>query len=246
MERFFGMRRSHISSAIETFTSVLYDYCIRLLGNPALFQPKFPYYARLVYEKCGILDSVWGFIDGTLQKTCRLTYFQKRAYSGHKRCHGLKFQTVVTPDGLIACGFGPVNGNRHDSYMLAESNLLVQLQELMPRGEELYSLYGDPAYPQSRWIFGGYRNPIPGSPEAVWNTEMSKVREVVEWGFKDVVTQWSFLDFRPGMKVFLVPVSRYYMISLFLTNCQTTLYGNQTLLYFGARPPTLEEYLNLV
>ena len=150
------------------------------------------------------------------------------------------------PDGLLACGYGPVNRNQHNLYMLSQSNLLQQLQKLMPRGAPLYTIYGDPAYPQSCWIFGGYQNPVPGSPEAVWNTEMSKVREVVEWGYKDVITYWSFLDFRAGMKVFLLPVARYYSVAMFLTNCRTTLYGNQTLAYFDDTPPTLEEYLDLV
>ena len=31
-----------------------------------------------------------------------------------------------------------------------------------------YSLYGDPAYPQSVHIFGGYKNPADGSAHAHW------------------------------------------------------------------------------
>ncbi len=34
-----------------------------------------------------------------------------------------------------------------------------------------YSLYGDPAYPQSAYVYGGYRNPQPGTPAAAWNTQ---------------------------------------------------------------------------
>jgi hypothetical protein len=44
-------------------------------------------------------------------------------------------------------------------------------------------IYSDPAYPQSRHLFGGFRNPIAVSAQAQWNTIMSKVRECVEWGF---------------------------------------------------------------
>ena len=84
-------------------------------------------------------------------------------YSGHKCCHGIKFQSVVTPDGLFAHMYGPVSGNRHDSFLLSNSGLLNKLQEFMPDDAPedieavLYSLYGDPAYPQTINIFGGYK-----------------------------------------------------------------------------------------
>jgi hypothetical protein len=70
---------------------------------------------------------MWGFIDDTLRNVCRPTRFQRAAYSGHKHTHGIKFQSIVTPDGLIVCLFGPIPGSRHDSFMLAESGLLQQL-----------------------------------------------------------------------------------------------------------------------
>ncbi len=63
-------------------------------------------------------------------------------------------------------------------------------------GETIYSLYGDSAYPQSLYVFGGYRNPHPGSDQALWNTEMLNAREVVEWGFSNLILNWTFLDFK--------------------------------------------------
>ena len=45
--------------------------------------------------------------------------------------HGIKFQSVVTPDGLIALLiallFGHTAGSRHDPFMLSESELLPTL-----------------------------------------------------------------------------------------------------------------------
>jgi hypothetical protein len=191
---------------------------------------------------------VWGFIDGTLRKTCRPTYFQKRTYSGHKRCHGLKFQSVTVPDGLMACLYGPINGNRHDSYMLAQSELLPKLRLMMPPlpGRRVYSLYGDPAYPQTLYIFGGFRNPAPGTVQARWNTEMSKVREPVEWGYKNIINFFSFINFKASMQIFKLPVANYFICAAFLTNLRTCFYGNQTSAYFDCDPPTLREYLALI
>jgi nuclease HARBI1 len=167
MEGFFGMRKSHLSAAFRTFVDVLYLFAFTFLNDPSIYKPQMPAYAALIEAKIGIINNIWGFIDGTLRKICRPTYHQRLLYSGHKRSHGIKFQSVVPPDGLIVDLFGPMVGSRHDSFMLGESNLLNKLRDLMPADGSLgtvFSLYGDPAYPQSLHLFGGFRNAIPGSP----------------------------------------------------------------------------------
>jgi nuclease HARBI1 len=146
--------------------------------------------------------------------------------------------------------YGPVNGNRHDSFMLQESTLLPQLRALFPVGVKRFSLYGDPAYPQSDILFGGFRRPAAGSPEAHWNTKMSKVRESVEWLFKEIITKWSFLDFRTSMKIFQMPVAKYFIVAAFLTNIHCFIHGSETAAYFDCTNPedgrlTLQEYLSL-
>lgn len=246
MEEFFGMRKSHLSVVVDAMVDSIYDLALPYFTNPIIFGYKMPYYAEKIYQKCGLLNNLWGFIDGTLRKTARPLYYQKQAYSGHKRCHGLKFQTVVTPDGLIACLWGPMNGNRHDSHMLRESCLLQQLQDCMPINGQTYSLYGDPAYPQSIFIFGGFWHPFPGSMEAIWNRLMSKVREVVEWGYNQIIMNWKYLDFKQSMKIFEVPVSKYFIVGAFLTNIRTTFYNNQINEYFDCKTMSFHEYLNLV
>jgi hypothetical protein len=237
MEAFFGMRKSKLSSIVLAFTSALYEVANQYLSNPHIFSQRWAFLADLVRVKSnGAVHGVWGFIDGTLRRTCKPSRFQRLAYSGHKRCHGIKFQSVVTPDGLIAMMYGPVPGSRHDSFMLGESNLVQQLREVVPlnnQGIPAYQLYGDPAYPQSGVLFGGFRNARPGTIEATWNTEMSKVRESVEWLFKEIITQWSFLDFKQSMKFFKSPIAKYYIIGAFLTNLRCCCYGSQTSKFFG-------------
>jgi hypothetical protein len=79
---------------------------------------------------------------------------------------------------LIACLSGPIPGVPHASFVLAESGLLHQLTQIMPRnqpGVQIYSLYGDPAYLQSQFLVSSYRNPASSSIKAQWNTAMSKV-----------------------------------------------------------------------
>ena len=158
------------------------------------------------------------------------------------------------PDGLIAMLYGPIAGSRHDSFLLGQSDLLTKLRQCIPidpiNDIPLYQLYGDPAYPQSGILFGGFRNPREGSPEAAWNTQMSRVREAVEWLFKEIIVQWSFLDFRQSMKIFLSPVGKYYVVGAFFTNLRCCIYGSQTSDYFGSNNSIhrldMQGYLNLI
>ena len=75
---------------------------------------------------------------------------------------------------------------------------------------------------------------------------MSKVREVVEWGFANILSQWSFLDFRAGMKIFQSPFAKYYIVGAFLVNLRTCFYGDQTMDYFECEALSLHQYLSLI
>ena len=69
-----------------------------------------------------------GFVDGTVRGIGHPKYNQRVMYNGYKRVHSIKFQSVVTPNGLIANLAGPFEGKRHDSTMLHESSLLTDLR----------------------------------------------------------------------------------------------------------------------
>jgi DDE superfamily endonuclease len=164
IEHKFSCRRARCSAVCGTFIDALNETALPYLTNAALFQPRFPMYADKIANKCTLAAiNIWGFIDGTLKKVCRPSKFQKAAYSGHKRIHGIKFQNVTTPDGFISNLFGPIAGSRHDSYMLSMSNLLPQLATIMPASGPIYALYGDPAYPQSEYLIGSIGNAQDGS-----------------------------------------------------------------------------------
>jgi hypothetical protein len=48
------------------------------------------------------MHSVFGFLDCTIRQTCRLGFFQELVYTSYKKYHGMKYQGVVVPNGLIA------------------------------------------------------------------------------------------------------------------------------------------------
>ena len=71
--------------------------------------------------------------------------------------HAWKYQSVTTPNEMIANLFGPVEGKRHDCPIVAISGLLQTLQRYShdPNGEVL-CISGDLAYPLRRNLLATY------------------------------------------------------------------------------------------
>ena len=65
-------------------------------------------YSEVVFNKGAPLSNCFGFVDGTVRPISRPGENQRLLYNGHKRVHGLKFQSLVLPNGLIAHLYGPV------------------------------------------------------------------------------------------------------------------------------------------
>ena len=72
--------------------------------NPALLET----YAREMRQKGSPLHNCFGFVDGTVRPTSRTEENQRIVYNGHKRVHGLKYQFVALPNGMISNMYGPV------------------------------------------------------------------------------------------------------------------------------------------
>ena len=153
-------------------------------------------------------------------------------------------QSVETPNGLIANLFGPVEGRRHDAFMLRISGLSDQLRQFNQPNGEPYVLYGDPAYGLSRNILAPFRGARLTAEQQEFNKSMSRVRISVEWGFGKICQYFAFLDFKKNQKVLLQPIGKYFLVASVLINCHTCLYGSLTSTYFGVDPPSLETYLS--
>ena len=70
-------------------------------------------YAETISRKGSPLTNCFGFIDSTvpLRPISRPGNGQRVVCNGHKRVHGLKFQSIALPNGLIGNIFGPVGKN---------------------------------------------------------------------------------------------------------------------------------------
>lgn len=139
--------------------------------------------------------------------------------------------------------FGPVEGKRHDSAMLAMSGLLPKLQQLAinPNGDTL-CVYGDPAYPLRPQLQAPFPTNGLTPMQKGYNSAMSTVRVSVEWVFKEIINYFKFLDFKKNLKIELSAVGKTYIVCALLTNARTCLYRGQTSDFFRVDPPSLEEY----
>lgn len=150
----------------------------------------------------------------------------------------------MAPNGLIAHLYGPLEGKRHDAFMLGVSGLLPQLERITKPDGEPYVVYGDPAYGISRHIIAPFRGAHVTPLQQQFNSDMSKVRASVEWGFGKISQYFAYLDFHKNLKVLLQPVGNYYAVGALLANCHTCLYGSVTSSFFELEPPSLEVYLS--
>ncbi len=81
-------------------------------------------------EKHGGGVQVWGFIDGTFLGVCRPCQEQRKLWSGYKKKNGIKYQGIVTPDGLIASMAGPCLGEIKDHRMVSVTLLQDHLHKV--------------------------------------------------------------------------------------------------------------------
>ena len=77
--------------------------------NDSILDPHLPErYSHAITAKGSPLDNCFGFIDGTVRPISKPGENQRIVCNGHKRVHGITFQSVALPNGLIGNMFGPV------------------------------------------------------------------------------------------------------------------------------------------
>lgn len=170
-----------ISNQIMNLLYTEWNHLLSSLNQPFLSPANLQQFADVIHQRGAALQNCWGFIDGTVRPVCKPGKNQRVLYNGHKKVHSIKFQAIATPHGLIANLFGPVEGKRHDSGMLAMSGLLQQLQQysVSPAGNIL-CIYGDPAYPLRPQLQAPFRGVHITTLQKEWNKSMSGVRVSVE------------------------------------------------------------------
>ena len=206
------------SSALCSVFLYLNDYLLERYKDILYFDkerlaPLLPIFSKSIKNAGAPLSNCWGFIDGTIRPCSRPIRDQKLFFNGHKRLHGLKFHSIVTPDGIISHVFGPVEGRRHDAAVLRLSGLQETLSDDRFSG---YTLYGDPAYPVNKFLVSPYKSATLTPEEAEFNKRMSAVRIAVEWSFGRITNLWTFLEFKRSLKVLTINIDSSFFFFFFL------------------------------
>ncbi len=157
---------------------------------------------------------------------------------------------MVSPVGLLESIFGPLPSIRNDAAMWSIARDWSAMDRINHAvGRRCFAL-GDPAYRGSNmhnYIATSFSRTQPGGltrQQSNYNKKIAEARVSIEWMFGRVYNLWRRLQFVPRMQVCSTPLGKVYMVCAILTNIHTCLNGgNQVSFYFGATPPTLDEYL---
>ena len=195
LEIMFGIPASACSNIVGRGVNLLYArFGTRLLElDVQLVISRLLLYQRAIAKKSKrSVTTCFGLIDGTVHFISRpwnqgrrgqgirnLSNIQRACYSGHKRHHGLKFQSVVLPDGMVAQMFEPVEGRRHDVFLLNKSRLDQRMTLLPPTAY----VYGDQTYPVRPWLLSPFKGPNKPIRQRAWKRNTRTVRISVENGF---------------------------------------------------------------
>lgn len=248
MQHIFRRAQSSLSTIFHTTLRIIYDRNSQCLGFdrvPWLNEERFAAYAAAMSRQFSPLQSCALLVDGTFRPTSRPTYFQESVYSGHKRHHGLNYQGLTAPDGIIVDLDGPYEGRLHDATLMRESNLIVRFTEFTRGFKDRYQIYGDLGYPIRDVLITPYKN-IHGRTltrdQLAFNQAMSSNRIAVEWSFGKTLRLFEDCRWLAHQRILQNAPSTAYVVATLLTNAHTCLRGSQIGNKFGLQPPSLDEY----
>jgi hypothetical protein len=243
-QRIFGRSASYLSIVFNTNLRYLNSrYRTILDWHPILTYNGMKSYADKLELASSRTSRIFGFLDGTFREICRPIRDQDLYYSGYYRAHGVKFQAIVAPDGLILSYCGPFMGRVHDVIMYNRSQIPEKLRQIMSHQEPLF-LYGDSAYESCYRVITPYKQTRPLLDQEIqFNKALSSDRISVEQAFGKVASQFAANQYKGFHRALLQPIAFYYRISVLLTNCHTIFNGNAISRRYRIEPLSLDEYL---
>jgi len=198
-------------------------------------------FKNAISEKCGsiLTRGAIGFLDGTWLKTCRPLNDQESIYSGYHSAHGLAFQGIAAPDGLIRYFSTAYAGRLSDFAVYLRDNLGGKTPQ------DAYVISDSIYRSSSRNLSMWKTSQTQGRPDRRrFNRVISSVRVSVEWAFGQVARLFPALQFwrdRGHCENQLVGVE--FSVAVHLANIHVCFYGSQIGDYFEVEIPKLEEYL---
>ena len=241
----FGYDDTTISLHFNHLLLLLTTKYSRLLHLwPGVTQQRIVDYERAIRLHSPAIRSIWCFLDGTLRRIAKPVRGQRIHYTGYKRTHGLTYQTLVAPDGLIVSVSRPYPASRNDVAIWHACGLREQLVPLVTQGQTVYHIFGDKAYQGEALVMAPFKAAVTDG-QRLYNTAMSQLRVSVEHGYARLTNLWSFTDVKRQQRSLLQPCGAYYHAMVLFANLRTCMDGgNQISDTFVMTPPTMVEYLN--
>jgi hypothetical protein len=211
---------------------------------------------RKILDQSGIVyaRNIVGFIDCTINVIERVgagpenrhqensNEEQRSYYSGYKKIHGLKFQSLDCPLGMTMDLRGPVSARRNDLFIFRISAIADRLRQISEDAglleEEYFSILGDGIYPNTACV-------VRRIGESPTDRALSKVRIAVEWDYGSTKTLFPYLDYKKNMALKHSNTPLLYLVATFFRNCHIACYGSNAANYFRLTPPSLEKYLGI-
>jgi hypothetical protein len=264
----FGLKRSKASAVLEWATRTVYERWHKplLVTDFKRWAPQFPAWARATLERQGRAigySGIVGLVDGTFFSTCRpMTQLQSCFFSGHKWDHGVAFQGVLAPNGLIIDFAGPFEARHVDKWLLNVTKVCDRFGHCMswaatqPWGgpawpTQIYYLYGDSGYNRRPYLQTQFQRPHGGQltpDQTACNYALSRTRVPNEWIYGRMAKLWPYIADEANLHVGTmrrVGNTSRVVVAAILTNAHTCCDGgNATSEYFGltGSVPSLEEY----
>ena len=175
---------------------------------------------------------------------------QQTFYNGWKSQHGLKHQTIDTAHGITCHLFGPLSLRHNDLKLLGESDIINKIEELFENSEQIVTIFGDSAYPNSEFLRSYVPNEVATKQQKELNKRLKSVRESIEHNYELTKSLYKYLSRLEKLKLLNnKTVVKVYTVCNFLRNCHVMLYGCESSKYFNIllnSETLLEKYTQLL
>jgi len=209
-------------------------------------------WTNAVENVTGVETGLWGFLDGKFFFTGAPVQSGVAFYTYKKR-YALKFQVLMSADGLAHSVSGPYLGTWHDWRVCLDSGILPALARIAqwgaqanPNDQLTLSVGADSAYsPRAGLMTLKKQLQLDHDPSLVGlNDALQAARTEIEHFFALVTNTWPTLRCQDKMRLLQRSVPSLVWIGVFLTNCCTCANGgNQISDRFNATVPVLPAYL---
>jgi hypothetical protein len=170
---------------------------------------------------------------------------QEAWYNGWKKLHGMKWQTVDIPNGMVYHAWGAISVRHNDLYSLRHSNINDQIAAAQLGHALQFYTYGDSAYMNLDTSHLRARHNYEQNTvrENLENKSLSSCREQIEWDYGEMGKFSPFVNMDEVLKLSCMPVKKIYLTAMLLRNALNCFRPNQTSQYFNLPPPSFDSWI---